>query len=272
MKKVDSIAAELARSIRRESIKMVYRANASHIGGALSAADILAVLYSGVLKIDPKNPDWPERDRFIMSKGHCCTALYAALSARGFFPEEELQSYGTDGTRLMSHVSHHVPGVEWSTGSLGHGLPLACGQALAAKRKGNSWRVVCLLSDGELNEGSNWESIIFAAHHGLDNILAIVDQNGQQGMGRTRDILRMENLQERFLSFGWDAETVNGHDPSELRRSFSVRKEGTPRVVIARTVKGKGVPFMEGKLEWHYRPPRTEEELKAALQALEEGG
>ena len=271
MKKEDEMTAGFARLIRRESIKMVYRANASHIGGALSSADILAVLYSEILNVEPKNPNWSERDRFIMSKGHCCTALYAALSARGFFPAEELQSYGTDGTRLMSHVSHHVPGVEWSTGSLGHGLPLACGQALAAKRTGKSWRVVCLLSDGELNEGSTWESVIFAAHHGLDNILAIVDRNGQQGMGRTRDILRMENLKERFVSFDWDAEMVNGHDLSELRRSFSVRKEGRPRVVIAQTVKGKGVSFMENKLEWHYRPPRTEEELNAALQEIEKG-
>lgn len=262
---------DLARAIRREALRMVYRANASHIGGALSAADILAVLYSGILRVDPARPHRPDRDRFIMSKGHCCTALYAVLALSGFFPPEELETYGADGSRLLSHVSHRVPGVEWSTGSLGHGLPLACGQALAARRKGESWRVFCLLSDGEMNEGSTWEAVNFAAHHGLDNLVAVVDRNGQQGMGPTRGILRMENLEERFGSFGWNAEGVDGHDPGALDRALRAPAAGAPRVVVARTVKGKGVPFMEDRVEFHYRPPRTEEELAAALRALEGG-
>lgn len=264
-------ARDLARAVRREALRMVYRANASHIGGALSSADILAVLYSGVLDVDPARPDRPDRDRFIMSKGHCCTALYAVLALSGFFPREELDTYGADGSRLLSHVSHRVPGVEWSTGSLGHGLALACGQALAARRKGESWRVVCLLSDGEMNEGSTWEAVNFAAHHGLDNLTAIVDRNGQQGMGPTRGILRMDNLEERFRAFGWAAGGVDGHDPDALERALLAPADGSPRAVVARTVKGKGVPFMEDRVEFHYRPPRTEEEFAAALRALGEG-
>lgn len=265
----DESVRSLAKAIRREALGMVYRANASHIGGALSSADILAVLYSGVLNVDPRAPSWPGRDRFIMSKGHCCTALYAVLALKGFFHVEELQEYGTDGSRLLSHTSHKVPGVEWSTGSLGHGLPIACGQSLAARRKGESWKVFCLLSDGEMNEGSTWEAVFFAAHHGLENLTAIVDANGQQGMGHTRDILRMENLDERFRTAGWDAEVVDGHDVAALTEAFSVPPSKRPRVIVAKTVKGKGVPFMEDNIEWHYRPPRTPEEFHAALRALE---
>lgn len=266
----DETVRSLAKAIRREAVGMVYRANASHIGGALSSADILAVLYSGVLNVDPRTPSWPGRDRFIMSKGHCCTALYAVLALKGFFPLEELQEYGTDGHRLLSHVSHHVPGVEWSTGSLGHGLPIACGQSLAACRKGEPWKVYCLLSDGEINEGSTWEAVFFAAHHGLGNLTAIVDANGQQGMGRTRDILRIGNLDERFRAAGWDARVVDGHDVAALGEAFTAPLSKRPRVIVANTVKGKGVPFMEDNVEWHYRPPRTLEEFLAALRALEE--
>lgn len=265
----DDAVRALAKSIRREAIEMVYRANASHIGGALSSADILAVLYSGVLNVDPRTPMGPERDRFIMSKGHCCTALYAVLALKGFFRIEELREFGRDGSRLLSHASNHVPGVEWSTGSLGHGLPIGCGQSLAARRKGESWKVYCLLSDGEINEGSTWEAVIFAAHHGLENLTAIVDANGQQGMGHTRGILRIENLDERFRTAGWDAQVVDGHDVAALREAFSVSPSGRPRVIVAKTVKGKGVPFMQDNVEWHYRSPRTPEEFKAALMALE---
>jgi transketolase len=265
-------ARQLAREIRKLSVTMVYRANASHIGGALSAADILSVLYSHILKVDPRNPGWPERDRFILSKGHCCAALYAVLALRGFFPLEELLRYGEDGTRLLAHSSHHVPGVEWSTGSLGHGLPIACGQAMAARRNRKSWRIYCLLSDGEINEGSTWEAFLFAAHHGLEAITAIIDRNGQQGMGKTRDILQIENLEERLAVFGWDTVSVDGHDLPALFRSLAMLPVGKPLAVIARTVKGKGVPYMEDRLEWHYRPPRTEEELREALRALDPEG
>jgi transketolase len=251
---------------------MAFRANASHIGGALSSADILAVLYAGVLRVDPADPEWPGRDRFVMSKGHCCIALYAVLAIRGFFPFRELAEYGKDGSRLLSHASHHVPGVEWSTGSLGHGLPVACGQALAARRQGRDWRVFCLLSDGELDEGSNWEAFLLAAHHGLDNLAAVVDANGQQGMGPTADVIRIGNLPERMEAFGWKAVEVDGHDVRALKEAFDAPRDGRPLAVIARTVKGKGVPFMEDRLEWHYRPPRTREELDAALAALDAGG
>jgi transketolase len=258
----------LARLIREETLRMVFRAQASHIGGSFSSAEILSVLYGRILRVDPGNPGWPDRDRFIMSKGHCCTALYAALALKGFFPLGELESYGRNGTRLMSHVSHHVPGVEWSTGSLGHGLPIACGQALAARRRGQGWRVFCLLSDGELDEGSNWEAFMFAAHHALDNLTAVVDRNGQQGLGRTSDVLRIDNLEERLKAFGWQAVAVDGHDVGRLEEALSAPGDGRPRAVIADTVKGKGVPFMEDRLEWHYRPPRNAEELEAALDAL----
>jgi transketolase len=259
----------LARLIRREALRMVFRANASHIGGAFSAAEILSVLYSGILRVDPGKPDWPGRDRFIMSKGHCCTALYAVLALKGFFPAAELEEYGCNGTRLMSHVSHHVPGVEWSTGSLGHGLPIACGQALAARRQDLDWRVFCLLSDGELDEGSNWESFMFAAHHGLTNLTALIDRNGQQGLGKTSEVLRIDNLKERLEAFGWQAVVVDGHDVAALEACLSASRIGRPLAVIANTVKGKGVPFMEDRLEWHYRPPRSVEELEAALGALD---
>ena len=169
-----SEGAEFASQIRQHALKMVHAARASHIGGVLSMADLLAVLYTDTLKVRPEDPQWPDRDRFILSKGHCCAGVYAALALRGFIPLEELQTYGRDGSRLMAHISHKVPGVEFSTGSLGHGLPFGCGRALAAKRRGNDWRVFVMLSDGELNEGSNWEAILFAPHHRLDNLVFIV--------------------------------------------------------------------------------------------------
>jgi transketolase len=168
---------QLARGIRAQALRMVFRAKASHVGGALSMADLLAVLYSEILKVRPHEPAWSERDRLILSKGHSCTGLYAALALRGFFPMEELETYGRDHSRLMSHISHKVPGVEFSTGSLGHGLPFGCGKALAAKRLGHAWRTFVILSDGELNEGSNWEAILFAGHHRLDNLVALVRQH-----------------------------------------------------------------------------------------------
>lgn len=168
---------ELAVAIRRLSLEMVHAANASHIGGALFMADLIAVLYSAVLRFRAEEPHWPGRDRFILSKGHCCAVVYAALASKGFFPVEELKAYGTDGSRLMTHISHKVPGVEFSTGSLGHGLPFGAGRALAAKRLKKNWRTFVMLSDGELDEGSNWEAILFAPQHRLDNLVAIVDYN-----------------------------------------------------------------------------------------------
>ncbi len=262
----DSIA--LAAAIRKQAVQMVYRANASHIGGAFSMADALAVLYTDVLKVNPEKPDWEERDRFILSKGHCCTTLYAALALRGFFPVEELASYGQSESRLLGHASHLVPGVEWSTGSLGHGLGLGCGQAYAAGLKGASWKVYVLASDGELNEGSNWEALLFAGHHQLKNIRLLIDANTQQAMGFTKDIMNTEPLVDKLQAFHWVVDEVDGHNHAQLHDVLK-RDAGGPHAVIMRTVKGKGVSFMENRLEFHYRPPRTEEELSRALAEIE---
>ncbi len=234
-------------------------------------ADLLAVLYNDILRVRPAQPTWPQRDRFILSKGHCCSTLYAALSFRGFFPEKELELYGTDGSRFMLHASSHVPGVEFSTGSLGHGLPFGCGKALAAKRKNEDWRVFVLLSDGEMDEGSNWEAILFAPHHRLDNLVALIDYNQIQSLGRTADVLALEPLEAKWRAFGWEVRSINGHDHEAIRKALSTVpwKTGVPSCLIAHTVKGKGVPFMENDLAWHYRSPSADQ-LQDALRVLEQ--
>jgi len=260
---------ELARSIRLEAVQMIARARASHLGGTLSMADIVAVLYGGVLRVRPDEPMWPERDRFILSKGHCCTALYAALALRGFFPLSELETYGRDGTRLMSHISHKVPGVEFSTGSLGHGLPFGCGKALAAKRRRDGWLTFVVVSDGELDEGSNCEGVLFAPQHRLDNLVVIVDYNQIQSLGSVADVLELHPLADKFRAFRWSVREINGHDHEALKVSLSSVpwEQGTPSCLIARTVKGKGVDFMENNLKWHYSSP-SGERLDDALQQL----
>jgi len=262
--------AELAYAIRRSSLEMVYAANASHIGGALSAADILAVLYGRILRVRPEAPAWPERDRFVMSKGHACVALYAALALRGFFPGEWLTHYGQGGSLLMGHASHRVPGVEWSTGSLGQGLGLAAGQAYAGRLRNKSWGVYALLSDGELDEGSTWEAILFAAHHRLHNLCVVIDKNGQQAMGATEGILNLGSVADKLRAFDWEARDVDGHDREELAAALSAAHSGKPRCVVAHTVKGKGVAYMENSVKWHYSAPRTPEQLDLALRQLEE--
>jgi transketolase len=250
---------------------MVAAAKASHIGGALSMADLLAVLYGGILQIKPDNPAWPERDRFILSKGHSCTGLYATLALRGFFPLTELGTYGRDGSRLMSHISHKVPGVEFSTGSLGHGLPFGCGKALAAKRTGAAWRTFVMLSDGELDEGSNWEAVLFAPQHRLDNLVAIVDYNKIQSLGSVKEVLDLHPLAEKFRAFNWAVREVDGHDHKEIRAALSSLpwEPGKPNCLIAHTVKGKGVRFMENQLLWHYKSPDAAQ-LQQALGELGE--
>ena len=259
---------DLAYQIRRHALQMVARADSSHIGGALSMTDLLAVLYGDVLRVRPDQPAWPDRDRFVLSKGHCCSALYATLALQGFFPVRELETYGLSGSRLMCHASHEVPGVEWSTGSLGHGLGLACGQALIGKRLHKSWRVVALLSDGEFNEGSNWEAILFAGHHQLDHLTVVVDVNRIQSLGRTKDIIDLGSVSAKFQACGWAAVEVDGHDVPALLKTFRSLPAHQPRAVIAHTIKGKGVSYMEDKLEWHYRAPKTPELLDLALQQL----
>jgi len=261
-----------AAGIRIESVRMVHRAKASHIGGALSMADILAVLYGGVMNIDPTRPRLPERDRFILSKGHSTVGLYATLALRGFFPKEELNTYGCDDTRLMAHVTTRVPGVEFSTGSLGHGLPFGTGKALAAKRNGERWRTFVLTSDGEWNEGSNWEALLASTHLELDNLVIIIDYNKIQSLGRVEEVLRLEPFADKFRSFGAAVVEVDGHDVDALHKVFAPApyERGKPLVVIAHTVKGKGVSYMENQLLWHYRSP-NDSDLELALTELQNG-
>lgn len=234
---------DLAVKIRAHSLRMTHKANASHVGTCLSMADILAVLYSGILRVDSARLDWPDRDRFILSKGHGCAALYAVLAERGFFPKEWLETYCQDGAHLAGHITHHgVPGVEVSTGSLGHGLPIGCGIALAGKREGRSYRVFVILSDGEMDEGSNWEAILFASHHHLDNLVAIVDYNKMQSFGVVKEVLDLEPLADKWHAFRWAAREIDGHDHRQIEAALaSVPFEGgKPSVIIAHTVKSKG--------------------------------
>jgi transketolase len=259
----------LAKTIRQSSLKMVHRAKASHIGSALSIADIVAVLYGKVLNIDPTQPYMSSRDRFILSKGHACVAVYAALAAKGFFNEGQLEDYGKDHSNMMSHISHKVKGVEFSTGSLGHGLSFGVGKALAAKKRGETWRVFVLLSDGELGEGSNWEAMMFAAHHRLDNLIAIIDYNKLQSLTTVNQTLRVEPLANKALAFGWAVREVNGHDHGDMLHLLEQGpwETGMPSFLIAHTTKGKGVSIMENKVEWHYKSPSSEQ-LAIALEEL----
>ena len=248
---------------------MVHHAKASHIGSCLSMADLLAVLYGDVLRVDPSVPDWPERDRLIVSKGHAAAAMYAVLAACGFFPRAWLDRYCDDGELLTGHISHKVPGIEVSTGSLGHGLSIGCGLALAAKRKSLPFRVFVLLSDGELDEGANWEAILFAGHHGLDNLTAIIDYNGCQGFGAVKEILDMAPLADKWRACHWAVREVDGHDHGQIASAlsslpFEAEKLG---VLVAQTVKGKGVCFMEDQLAWHYKSPDGEQ-LSCALNEV----
>jgi transketolase len=260
----------LANRIRARALKMVHKANASHIGTCLSMADLLAVLYGKILRVDPAWPDWVERDRFVLSKGHGAAIYYAVLVERGFFPEEWLNSYCQNGSTLAGHVtSHGVPGVEVSTGSLGHGLPIGCGMALAGKREKKLYRVFVLLSDGELDEGSNWEAILFAPQHRLDNLVAIVDYNKIQGFGSVSAVMELDPLADKWRAFGWSVREIDGHDHAQIETALSSVpfESGKPSVIIAHTIKGKGVSFMENQLEWHYRSPNSEQ-LTQALSEL----
>ena len=260
----------LAQAIRRNALNMVHRASSSHIGGCLSIADMLAVLYGQVLNVDAEQPDDPNRDRFILSKGHAAAALYAALAELGFFRNSWLEGYGQDGSPLAGHVSHHgVPGVEFSTGSLGHGLSVGCGTALSAKRSGPYFRSFVLLGDGECDEGAIWEASLFAAHHQLDNLTVLIDHNQYQGLDRVENVMRLGDLTEKWRAFGWSAKEVDGHDHQALRSCLQSLpfEQDKPSVLIAHTVKGKGVSFMEDELIWHYKSP-SDEQLALALEEV----
>lgn len=263
---VDS--TELALRIRQHALRMTSLGGSSHIGSVLSVADIVAVLYGGVLNVDPKRPAWPERDRLILSKGHAGAGIYAALAERGFFPIEWLDRHCADGSVFSGHVSHKgVPGVDVSTGSLGHGLAIGAGMALAAKRRGAAWRTFVVLSDGECDEGSVWEAALFAGHHGLDQLVAIVDYNKIQSLASVQETLGLEPFGDKWRSFGWHVHEVDGHDHAALRTGMGeATGRGRPACLIAHTVKGRGVSFMEHSVLWHYRTARGEEYAAAARE------
>ncbi|HVF39209.1 MAG TPA: transketolase [Gemmatimonadaceae bacterium] len=253
---------ELALRIRRHAVRMTNLGGSSHVGSVLSMADIVAVLYGGVMQTDPSNPKRADRDRFILSKGHAGAGIYAALAESGFFPVEWLDKHCADGSVLSGHVSHKgVPGVELSTGSLGHGLSVGAGMAYGAKLDGHGHRVFVLLSDGECDEGSTWEAALFASHHKLDNIVAIVDYNKIQSLASVEETLALEPFAEKWKAFGWSVVEVDGHDHAALTRHLSRQQQtdGKPSCVIAHTTKGKGVSFMEHSVLWHYRTPRGSE-------------
>lgn len=262
---------QLAKNVRIHTVNMTSRGGSSHVGAALSMVDILAVLYGKVMQIDPADPRKEDRDRFILSKGHAGVAIYATLAETGFFPLEKLLTHYQDGSDLSGHVSHKgIPGVELSTGSLGHGLPVGAGMAYAGKLKTNSHRVFVLLSDGECDEGSNWEAILFASHHELDNLIAIVDYNKIQSLASVEETLALEPFADKWRSFGWSVVEADGHDHEQLREAFEriPAKRNKPTCVIAHTTKGKGVSFMENSVLWHYRTAR-DEKLAEALKELE---
>jgi len=255
--------------IRRIILDQSKRANIGHIGSALSIADIMASLYSNILNIF--SPDDPDRDRFILSKGHAALALYAVLYLKGWISREMLDTFCLDGTLLGVHPEHMIPGIDFSTGSLGMGLSFGAGAALAARLKRSSRRVFVLVSDGECNEGSLWEAAMFAAHHRLNNLIAIVDYNEQQALGYTKDVLNLSPLACRWKSFGWNVREVNGHDIEQIVGaiySFRTNNDCSPCVLIAHTICGKGVSYMERQIKWHYWP-MSDEEYNIALIEIE---
>jgi transketolase len=260
---------ELALKIRRHVLEMTHTAKSSHIGAAFSIADIVAVLYGKVLAKYPGMPKWPERDRFILSKGHAGAAVYAALAESGYFPAPELANYYANGSILSGHISHYVPGVEISTGSLGHGLSVGAGMALAAKKDSKSHRVFVLMGDGECDEGSNWEAALFAAHHELSNLIIIIDNNKIQSLAPVAETIRLEPFADKWRAFGFEVHEVEGHDHAALAETLDIKafSGDKPHCVIAHTTKGKGVSFMENSVLWHYRSPQGAE-YENALKEL----
>ena len=246
--------ADFAFRVRRNCIRMTNHGQSGHVGSMLSMAEIITVLYNGVLKnVSAQDPKNPARDRFILSKGHAGCAVYAALYEKGYFPEDWLMTYYCDNGKLMGHISHHVPGVEFSTGSLGHGLPVAVGMALNAKLKNASHKVYCLMSDGDMNEGSTWEGIMFAGQHKLDKLVGIVDYNRVQALGHSENIADLEPLDEKLRLWGWDAVYVDGHDLEALENAFAAIEENDkPTMIICRTIKARGIPWLEDTVKSHY--------------------
>lgn len=258
----------LARRIRAHTVVNSHHTQTPHLGSCLSCIDILVAAYFGVLRIDPKHPRHPERDRFILSKGHCAAALYSILALRGFFSIDLLPQFMAPLSVLNGHPNRRkVPGVESNTGPLGHGLPVGVGCAIASKLSGANWRTFVVLGDGEMQEGSNWEAAMSAGHRGLDNLTAIVDRNRLQQGARTEETNRLEPLADKWRAFGWDVTELDGHDVSALFDFLSARGTNRPRCLIAKTIKGKGVSFIEDRVEWHHKVP-SPEQVKEALAEL----
>jgi transketolase len=268
IKKLESIAA----NCRRKVVRMIRSGGSGHLGGALSCLDILTVLFFHTLNHQPSNPKYPDRDRFILSAGHKCMALYSVLCQAGYFEEERLDTYGKLGTALPGHPNmRKLPGIEANTGALGHGLSIAAGMALGLRLDGKASRVFTVLGDGELPEGSNWEAIAAAAHHKIDNLIAFIDDNGLQISGKTTEIMNLEPISDRFKSFGWAVKDIDGNNIKEIAGVLENLpfEKGKPSVIIARTVKAKGLSFAEGKLSYHYWKP-SKEELEQAERELDE--
>jgi len=265
------VLGELSKQLRVQTLHMIHRAHSSHVGTNFSMIELLLVLYHEILNVAPDDPEWPDRDRFILSKGHGCAALYAILANRGFFPLDWLNTFYMNGSRLAGHAAHNIPGVEISTGSLGHGLSVGTGMALAAKRDGKAYRVFVLLSDGECDEGSTWEPVLFAPQHELENLVAIIDYNKIQSLGSVKDVIDLDPLAAKWQAFGWEVREIDGHDIEAIYEALSTLpwQPDRPSCLIAHTVKGKGVSFMEDQLLWHYRSP-DDKEFEAALIELGE--
>ena len=263
-------STQLAKKIRIHAVNMTHYGKSSHIASILSIVDIVSVLYESILNVDPKKPKKLNRDRFILSKGHAGAAIYAALAEKGFFKVSELKKHSSNGSNLSGHVSHkNIPGVEFSTGSLGHGLSVSCGIAYSAKINKSKFRVFALLSDGECDEGSNWEAILFAAHHKLNNLVAIIDYNKLQSIESTHDTLNLEPFAEKWIAFGWQVIEVDGHNHDEIFKALKKNnKIDSPLCILAHTTKGKGVSFMENNNLWHYRSPQNAE-YRNAIKELE---
>jgi len=262
-----AVLREIAQELRRNVVQTIAAAGIGHVGGDFSVADILTTLFFGVLRLDPNQPQWPERDRLVLSKGHCAASLYSALAMRGFIPRALLSEFAKPLSPLNGHPNRRkVPGVEANTGALGHGLPFGVGCAIASRLAGAKWRTFVITGDGELHEGSNWEAAMAAGHRGLGNLTAIIDRNRLQQGARTEDTNRLEPLADKWRAFGWDVFEVDGHDHAVLYDTFTAPPSDKPRCIIAHTVKGKGVSFMEDRVEWHHKVPTPEQVAKALAE------
>ncbi|WP_326759037.1 transketolase [Streptomyces phaeochromogenes] len=260
--------AEISTAVRRDILTTIQAAGMGHVGGDLSVTDLLVTALWGTLRMRPEEPGHPQRDRFVLSKGHCAAALYSTLASCGFFPRERLSEFMAPLSPLNGHPARlKVPGVETNTGPLGHGFPVATGCALGAKLRQEPWRTIVILGDGEMQEGSNWEAAMTAAHYGLDNLTAVVDRNRLQQGARTEDTKSLEPLDAKWASFGWETRVIDGHDHQAIKAAYAPSTTGRPVAVIANTVKGKGVSFMEDRVEWHHKVP-TDEQVRLALEEL----